>query len=140
MDRRNYNKFGGQKRPANRHLELSDAGYLKNPAFSFDAIRRKHVEAAIREVCVTRVIKLVAINVRTNHVHIVVATNRLPEPIMNSFKSYATRRLRQEGFVGPEEKVWARHGSTRYLWTEEHIGAAVEYVVNGQGGDLPRFD
>lgn len=140
MDRRNYNKFGGQKRPANRHLELSDAGYLKNPAFSFDAIRRKHVEAAIREVCVTRVIKLVAINVRTNHVHIVVATNRLPEPIMNSFKSYATRRLKQEGFVGPEEKVWARHGSTRYLWTKEHIGAAVEYVVNGQGGDLPRFD
>ena len=140
MDRRNYNKVGGQKRPENRYLEQSDSGYLKNPPVSFDAIRRKHVEAAIREVCVTRGIKLIAINVRTNHVHIVIATNRLPEPIMNSFKSYATRRLRQEGLVGADEKPWARHGSTRYLWTEEQIGTAVQYVVNGQGGELPRFD
>ncbi|MFN6962405.1 MAG: hypothetical protein ACK4S4_01435 [Pyrinomonadaceae bacterium] len=26
------------------------------------------------------------------------------------------------------------------LRTEEHIAAAVEYVVNGQGGELPTFD
>jgi REP element-mobilizing transposase RayT len=135
-----YNKIGGAKRPVNRHLEKSDSGNLKNSPMSFDAIRRKHVEAAIREVCAVRGIVLIAINVRTNHVHIVIATNRLPEPIMNSFKAYATRRLREKGLVGSEEKVWSRHGSTRYLWTEEHIGTAVEYVVSGQGGELPRFD
>lgn len=140
MDRRIYNRFGGPKRPVNRRLEQSDDRFLKNPPMTFDAIRRKNIEAAIREVCETRGIRLIAINVRTNHVHIVIATNRLPEPIMNSFKSYATRRLRHEGLVGVEEKVWARHGSTRYLWTEEHIGTAVEYVVNGQGAELPSFD
>lgn len=25
-------------------------------------------------------------------------------------------------------------------WTEEHIGTAVENVVSGQGGELPKFD
>ncbi|MFN0139919.1 MAG: transposase [Pyrinomonadaceae bacterium] len=140
MDRRAYNKSGEPRRPVNRHLEKRDRGYLKNPPMLFDAIRRKHVEAAIREVCSIRGIALIAINVRTNHVHVLIATNGLPEPIMNSFKAYATRRLRQEGFVGIGEKVWSRHGSTRYLWTEEHMGTALEYVVNGQGDELPKFE
>jgi REP element-mobilizing transposase RayT len=135
MDRRIYNKIGGPKRPVNHDLEKSDRGYLKSPPMHFDAIRRDHVEAAIREVCAVRGIGLTAIHVRTNHAHLVVATNRPPEPIMNSFKSYVTRRLRQFGLVGPEEKVWSRHGSTRYLWTEEHMRTAVEYVISGQGGE-----
>jgi hypothetical protein len=58
----------------------------------------------------------------------------------DEFQAYATRKLREYGVVEPDQKVWARHGSTRYLWTEEHIAVAVDYVVNGQGGDLPRFD
>jgi REP element-mobilizing transposase RayT len=140
MDRRIYNKVGGQKRPLNRHLEKSDRGNLRNLPISLDAKRRKHVEAAIREMCSVRGIPLIAINVRSNHVHIVIVTNVPPEPIMNSLKAYATRRLRREGFVGAGQKMWSRHGSTRYLWTEEHIGTAVEYVVNGQGGELPTFD
>mgnify|MGYP003694610209 CR=1 FL=1 len=59
---------------------------------------------------------------------------------MTSFKAYATRRLRENGLVGPTQKVWARHGSARYLWTEEHVSMAVDYVVKRQGGELPRFD
>jgi REP element-mobilizing transposase RayT len=106
----------------------------------FDAACRKHVEEAIREVCEFRGIGLAAVNVRTNHAHSVVRSSKPPEPLMNSFKSYATRRLREHGLVGLTRHVWARHGSTRYLWTEEHVQAAIEYVVNGQGGELPQFD
>jgi REP element-mobilizing transposase RayT len=106
----------------------------------FGAASRKLIEDAIGEVCSYRKIGLVAINVRTNHAHVVTATNRAPEPLMNSFKSYATRKLRERGLIREDEKVWARQGSTRYLWTNEHISTAVDYVLNGQGGDLPRFD
>lgn len=59
---------------------------------------------------------------------------------MNSFKADATRRLREYGLVEPTQQVWARHGSTRYLWTDEHVAMAVDYVINGQGGELPQFD
>ncbi len=59
---------------------------------------------------------------------------------MNAFKAYATKALRTAQLVDDDSKVWSRHGSTRYLWTEEHISTAVDYVVNGQGGELPRFD
>lgn len=140
MDRRTFNTFGAPLRPVNPSLKGSDRGLLKSPPMMLDAACRTHVEEAIREVCEFREVGLTAINVRTNHAHSVVRSSKPPEPLMNSFKSYATRRLREFGLVGPTQRVWARHGSTLYLWTEEHVAAAVEYVVNGQGGELPRFD
>ena len=33
--------------------------------------------------------------------------------------------------------MWARHGSTRYLWNEEDVLAVRDYVLNHQGADLP---
>ena len=59
---------------------------------------------------------------------------------MNSFKAYATRKLREKDFIGAGVKMWGRHGSTPYLWTEEDLIRAIDYVINGQGGDLPDFD
>jgi REP element-mobilizing transposase RayT len=140
MDRRNYNKFGEPKRPVNSNLAVSDLKFAKNPPVIFGAMARMIIETAIREVCLFREIGLAAINVRTNHAHVVPITSRRPEPLMNSFKSYATRKLRERCLIDEDQKVWARHGSTRYLWTEEHTAAAVDYVLNGQGGDLPSFD
>ena len=83
---------------------------------------------------------LIAINVRTNHVHIVVSCGGTPERAMDSFKAYATRALRAAGLAMSDQSVWSRHGSTRYLWTDEHITAAVDYVDNGQGSELPTFE
>ncbi len=140
VNRRSHNKIGTPKLRVNVHLVNSDRRSLKNSPFMLDAQCRVAVESAIREVCVVRGFGLVAINVRTNHAHTVVASSSPPEPIMNAFKSYATRRLRERGLVGASDRVWSRHGSTRYLWTEEHVASAVEYVINGQGAELPRFD
>ena len=66
----------------------------KRPAFLLDARHRKCVEAAIIEVCEFRKYLSRAINVRTNHVHVVVSAAFKPEKIVNDFKVYATRRLR----------------------------------------------
>jgi hypothetical protein len=52
---------------------------------------------------------------------------------MDSFKAYATRKLRAAGLFGLDVKPWARHGSTIYLWTEEQFQRAIDYVINGQG-------
>ncbi|MDQ1706916.1 MAG: hypothetical protein QOJ88_127 [Pyrinomonadaceae bacterium] len=59
---------------------------------------------------------------------------------MEAFKAYATRALRQAGLLASCVRPWARHGSTIYLWKERHVEQAVEYVVNDQGEDLPRFE
>jgi REP element-mobilizing transposase RayT len=98
------------------------------------------VEAAIREVCEHRGYWLRAINVRTNHVHTVVSAGMKPEPILQAFQAYATRKLREKGLLPRHIKPWSRHGSTPYLWKERHVERAMEYVLFGQGDELPSFD
>jgi REP element-mobilizing transposase RayT len=76
---------------------------------------------------------LLAAHVRTNHVHVVVEANIRPEMAMNAFKAYASRSLNRLGSDEPDRKRWARHGSTRWLWKDEDVQAAIQYVVSIQG-------
>lgn len=140
MDRREYNIFGGAKIEPSESHRARDRKLMKAPPFEMDADVRSAVREAINNVCEFRSYTLFAANVRTNHAHVVVSATGKPEFIMNSFKSYSTRELRRRNLIGEDTKVWSRHGSTRYLWTDQHIETAVEYVVNGQGGKLPEFD
>jgi REP element-mobilizing transposase RayT len=139
MDRKQFNTYGGDKMPSNIELQKKEYSNLKNEPFLFDGNRRMVIEKAIREVCKFRGYQLIALNIRTNHVHCVVKGAVAPELILNSFKSYATRHLRNELEISKEIRVWSRHGSTRYLWTDEQIEFAVDYVINGQGDELPDF-
>ena len=139
VDRRYFNRFGTAKIAPNPEKERRRAGLLSHKPYLLGAAERKVVDEAIREVCTVREYGLFALNVRTNHLHIVTSNSGSPERMMNSFKAYATKALRAAGLIEIDHKVWSRHGSTRYLWSDAHVGAAVEYVVNGQGGELPTF-
>ena len=139
-DRRKYNLYGTPEISHTPKWSERERPLLKNPPVKLSAKRRPVVENAIAEVCAYRRCLLHAVQARTNHVHIVVSANMPPEKIMGSFKSYATRHLRQERLVDIDTKIWSRHGSTRYLWTDEHIEQAVHYVLNCQGEELPRFE
>ena len=140
VNRRSFNSVGLPGISANKSLNQSDQSQLLSKPFLLGSAERAIVESAIRDVCKHRSIGLAAINVRTNHAHAVTIASSHPERIMNSFKSYSTRHLREASLVESSQKVWSRHGSTRWLWTEEHVELAVRYVLYGQGGDLPRFE
>ena len=60
--------------------------------------------------------------------------------MLNDFKAVSTRRLREAELWIHGHSPWADKGSRRYLWTEDHVAAASNYVLNGQGGALPDFD
>src|SRR5687767_1645565 len=77
---------------------------------------------------------------RSNHVHSVVSAAVKPEPILQAFQADATRALRKKGLLPPDVKPWSRHGSTPYLRKERDVDRAIEYVLYGQGDELPRFD
>ena len=63
-----------------------------------------------------------------------------PEPILLAFQAYATRKLRSENLLAQGVKPWTRHGSTIYLWKERNVELAIDYVLYGQGDDLPSFE
>ena len=105
------------------------------------APHRKAIEEAIRETCEVRNWHLQAINVRTNHVHTVVSAGlKKPSIVLNAFKANATRQLREDGLWAHSFSPWADKGSKRSLWNERSVAKAIDYVVNGQGDDLPDFD
>ena len=105
-----------------------------------NARQRRAVEVAIRETCRLRKWSLLAINVRTNHVHTVVTANRKASLALNAFKANATRALRQANLWSPAFSPWADKGSDRNLWNERSVARAINYVLYGQGDDLSDFD
>ena len=106
-----------------------------------NAKQREVVEFAIRETCEKRSWLLRAINVRTNHVHTVVSIGSIkPEKALNAFKANATKQMRESGLWAHEYSPWVDKGSKRYLWNERSIEQAIDYVINGQGDELPKFN
>jgi REP element-mobilizing transposase RayT len=137
VDRRHYNRFGTPDMPANKKVLEDERDNLRAPAFILNREQRPVVASAIREVCNHRGYTLHAVNARTNHVHSIVSAGAKPEHIMNSLKSYATRKLREAKLLSDDVRPWARHGSTPYLWTEEELERAIDYVLNGK--EMNRF-
>lgn len=135
-----HNKFRGRRAVASGLRERVHADRLKSPSFLLNAASRTLVELAIREVCHVRGWLLIAISVRTNHVHVVVSANAASSKVLNDFKAYSTRRLRERDEWEFDHSPWVEKGSRRNLWTEVHVDGARNYVLNGQGGPLPEFD
>ena len=139
MDRR-HNVYGTPKIAPNQPLQRSDMTQLKHAPVTLNARKRLIVEQAVRNVCAYRRYILQAINVRTNHIHIVVTAAREPEALLEAFKCYSTRALRNAGVISATMKPWVRHGSTIYLWKERDVAKAIEYVMLSQGEELFRLD
>jgi REP element-mobilizing transposase RayT len=127
--------------PPNEKWQQHNTHTLKGEPVILDAARREAVTAAIRETCNLRNWLLRALNVRTNHAHVVVSIgDTKPERALNAFKANATRQMRQEGCWQQSSSPWANKGSKRHLWNERSIERAIDYVINGQGDELPDFD
>jgi hypothetical protein len=56
---------------------------------------------------------------------------------MHALKAYASRRLGES--EANRTKRWSRHGSTRYLWSDENVLGAISYVVHHQGEPMSVF-
>ncbi len=110
---------------------------MAHPGFTLNAARRTVIARTLNEVCDHRRWVIMAGHVRTNHVHAVVSGEAAPERMMDTFKQYATRRMREAGLCGTSDKPLSRHGCTILLWNDAQVGVAIAYVLAGQGADLP---
>jgi REP element-mobilizing transposase RayT len=114
--------------------ERLDRSLMRSAPVTLSPAARQIVDEVIRQHCEIRGWRLLALNVRTNHVHVVVDClgRASPETAMEQFKAWATRRLRGAGLMPKDQKVWAEHGSTRWVGTAENLAEAIDYVLNRQ--------
>ena len=130
---RNHRVPGSRLLEANPERVGGELRRMDQPPYSLDHDRRAVVLEALREVCGHRGWILYAAHVRTTHLHAVVEAEDRREKVMNDLKSYASRWLNRSGFDDANRRRWTRHGSTRWLWDEASVSAAIRYVVDSQG-------
>ena len=136
-----HNRYKSPYINPNERWHRHNAQVIKGKMVTLDASQRQSVELAIRETCTIRHWHLHALNVRTNHIHAVVSIGPIrPERTLISFKANSTRQMRADGCWRNEHSPWAEKGSKRHLWNERSIAQAIEYVLYGQGDELPDFD
>ena len=85
------------RRPTTKEASTTVA-CLKSEPIVLDSVRREVVEKAIAETCQFRKWKLLALSIRTNHVHVVVSVRvKKPSVALGALKANATRLMREDG-------------------------------------------
>jgi REP element-mobilizing transposase RayT len=120
--------------------QLSDRERMTQPPFELDEVRRETTLGTIREVCDHRGWPLMAVHVRTKHVHSVVQAATDGDTVINTFKAYASRNLNSVRLDAAGRKRWTRGGSVRKLWMHNAVEAAIHYVVHEQGEPMAVFE
>ena len=131
------NLYGSRYRPPSISLLRNCLSRMRHQPCLLSEPARQVVLGCILEVCSVRGWNLLAAHVRSNHVHAVLEADAVPEKVLLDFKVISSRTLNDlEG----KKRRWARHGSTRYLWTKAEIDRAVRYVVCEQGAPMARYE
>jgi REP element-mobilizing transposase RayT len=131
-----HNRYGEPYAPTDARRQRANSTHLKQRPFRLDEAARLVVREVIIEHCAYRRWELVALNIRSNHVHVVVRSDQSPDATAAKLKARATRVLRERGVVKASREVWTERGSGRHLWDDEAVRAAMRYVVDGQGAEL----
>src|ERR1041385_3108423 len=102
------NQYKSRRLPHEKNWLEINTRRLRDEPLLLDADQRGCVEVAARETCKFRKWTLHAINVRTNHVHLVVSIgDKKPELTLNAFKANATRTMKQTGCRNRAYSPWA---------------------------------
>ena len=129
-----HNRYGDDFIEEDAEWERQEFSKLKCPPVYLSEQQRTIIESAMREACEFRQWFLHEINVRTNHVHVVVTADENPKKIIEKLKTRATMAIRHQNCHQSrnrkvaEPPLWTRGGSGRYLWNEEAVQAACKYV------------
>ncbi|MEX0710698.1 MAG: hypothetical protein WD278_00025 [Pirellulales bacterium] len=145
-DERGWVKYKQGRQAPDPIVKLEAEARMTEDACVLDDEQRMLVETTVADHCRIRGWTMLAVNCRTNHVHVVVAArHRDPDEVREQLKAWCTRRLKEldaqrgmgrPGSGEPRTQWWAERGSVRCLNDDESVEAAVRYVLEGQ--DLPR--
>ncbi len=131
-DSRGWRRRLGGEQISQPLLERWCQARLRGEAVLLEEHDRATVHQACHEHCSFRGWSLLAINARTNHVHVVIATNYKPQVARDQLKANCTRMLRLQQTPLNVPRTWTRGGDCEILDGNESVEAAIQYVREGQ--------
>jgi REP element-mobilizing transposase RayT len=130
---REHNAFATPFLEEDTQREHQENQLLDQPPYVMSDLERDIVCQAIITLCSERGWHLLAAHVRSNHVHVVLSADRDPGRVLSDIKARASRDLTNAGFDTAQRNRWTRHGSTRYLFTDDQVDAKIRYTLDEQG-------
>lgn len=110
---------------------------MQHSSVKLTRMERDLVREAILGKARERRQKIYAINVRSNHVHIVFDNDTYPiSQVVQAYKNAATAALRKDGFYG---KIWTSGYDRRYCFDEKSLRRRIEYVEGQREGWVNRI-
>jgi len=137
---RDHNEIGSEFIEPQEELETERRELMTQDPYLLDEERRNVVRDAIVEICREKNWTLLALHVRSNHMHAVIASDRDASRLMADLKSKSSRALTQAGYENKDRIRWSRHGSTRYLHTHEEVDDKIDYTLFRQGKMMAYYD
>ncbi len=124
-DERGYVK-NGKKLPINPVLKKANVDSTKRNKVRLKKKQREIVKAAIMNESKRNEVKMLALAVFSNHVHIVLGyTGVAIEKTVGRLKNAARVALQKDGFIG---KVWTRGFDKRYCFNEKSLKNRINYA------------
>jgi REP element-mobilizing transposase RayT len=136
---RDHNVYGTPFVAPDAEREDRAACRMTDPPYLLGETARTIVRDAIVAICEEKNWTLLALHVRTNHVHAVLCADREPGRLMSDLKARASRELNRSG-TDASVKRWTRHGSTRHLFDDAAVSKAVAYTLDEQGSPMAVYD
>ena len=94
-DERGWSDYGIGFQFPDPIIKLEAQARMTEDACILDDEQRRLVEKTIADHCRIRGWQLHAVNCRTNHVHVVVSSDRDPKEVRDQFKAWGTRKLKE---------------------------------------------
>ena len=137
---RQHNEYGAQFVEPDAVREFGAREAMSQPVYTMDAPRREVVRNAIVGLAQEQGWRLLAVHMRSNHVHVVIDADRDPSRLMSDLKARASRDLTRAGFEESDRRRWTRHGSTKHLFTTPEVERKIEYTLDEQGTPMAVYD
>ena len=134
------NEYGKSFVAPDPQREQGERELMTQPAYVLSAEKRTVVRDSIVDICVEKGWHLLALHVRTNHIHLVIHAERDPDRLMSDLKARASRDLTRAGYDHPNRRRWARHGSTRHLFQLDQVQEKITYTLDEQGPRMAVYE
>jgi REP element-mobilizing transposase RayT len=132
-DLKGWRKRHEGEKPPQPLLEAWHAERLNYSTELLNPSDRLAVENACRKHSEHRSWKLWAVNVRTNHVHVVISASAHKGTVVrDQLKANSTRQIRERNKRLVDRPVWAVGGDVQFVWTENELSAVINYTLIAQ--------
>ena len=131
-DPRGWNRKGEiDSLTGNSLIAATAKARMREDVFLLTISDRKVVEETIGDHCEIRGWELHALNVRSNHLHVVVtAGENSPEKVVAELKTWCTRKLKEAH--EKRNRFWTQGASCRWLNSDDDLAKAVDYTNEAQ--------